>query len=104
MREIKFRAWDKFDKQWRNDFIKLTDGVLEICHPNMDVMQSTGLKDKSGREIYEGDIIKDMGLAVRQVFWNEETARFETDRNWLGVDSNCEIIGNIYENHELMTP
>ena len=76
-------------------------------------MQCTGLKDKSGKEIYEGDILS-FGLwsdtklpCLHKVYWNDESASFDTwdlRRNeWGGqLDAFSEVIGNIYENPELL--
>ena len=54
-REIKFRIWDKINRMWLRCFnVNLFDiGDL----PNVELMQYTGLKDKNGKEIYEGDIV-----------------------------------------------
>lgn len=61
MREIKFRAWDDFNKCWPviGWAIKLEDdGSVKEIHPHIKVMQFTGLHDKNSlKELYEGDII-----------------------------------------------
>lgn len=117
MREIKFRAWNEelkrmaytSDKHWKTygwwgAVLFAGDDVGET------LMQYTGLKDKNGKEIYEGDII--LGDAV--VVWRNEP---ELDRDHccfgiangkytLGTYSDrddFEVIGNIYETSELIT-
>lgn len=55
MREIKFRAWDKADG-FNNDFGSMSYGVRHDCDAT-EIMQYTGLKDKNGVEIYEGDLL-----------------------------------------------
>ena len=66
MREIKFRAWDKYNKRWvTNDVVfdlRTQTPMINIINSttnNDDIilMQYTGLKDKNSKEIYEGDII-----------------------------------------------
>ena len=67
MREIKFRAWDKSDNVWleEDQFVIYPQGIFDAWlgqdEPlEMDeviLMQYTGLKDKNGKEIYEGDIV-----------------------------------------------
>lgn len=119
MREIKYRAWTKsdgmvkvsqvnFDKQtvywWiRNDSIEAKVDSVEI-------MQYTGLKDRLGKEIWEGDIIKHyMGDSLQTnpsvVKWNSDGGwspwlEFEGD-SYTRV-SKAEVIGNIHENPELL--
>ena len=125
MRELKFRAWDSADKMMYHniqDGIKFDDGSCysfdkflrnSVGDPDMEdyhrwsIMQYTGLKDARGAEIYEGDILsfvpvdsKNFGNPYKPfvVFWDEKDARFS---DWSPRDK-VEIIGNIYENPELM--
>ena len=120
-REIEFAFWNKQKKEmwdvqsidWNarevcngGDIASLGDGIL---------LQYTGLKDKNGKEIYDGDIIrikpnpKDYGgykghNYIELVFWNDEEACYDIaiDRTWLLLKSDIEIIGNICENPELI--
>ena len=77
------------------------------------LMQSTGLKDSKGKEIYEGDIVKanpnNMGKEKFTVVWGKKRAGFRLDQKcnckYYAVPNNrkeIEVIGNIYENPELL--
>lgn len=135
MRPIKFRAWDRKSKKMRTvDDLK---NLWTLCNhggevktiPNVivinqsykgddlelvvdkdcDLMQYTGLKDKTGKEIYAGDLLKDEQGNIGKVFWQNSQAHFAI--NWQrkdgSYDTDCcfgygEVIGNIYENPELL--
>ena len=105
-REIKFRIWDKINRMWLRCFnVNLFDiGDL----PNVELMQYTGVKDKNGKEIYEGDIIicKYGPQIAMEVKWVDEGFRtlgkYDGD-NYVGfVKNNAEVIGNVYENKNLL--
>lgn len=132
MRKIKFRAWDKELKSMRYspcpDLLLTMDGELYSEHEDGEqrnvsdihiLMQHTGLKDKNGKEIYEGDIIKRPSSYSLEVYWmglawgvrwkdngNEEESIICDDGGDLSLQENAliftEIIGNIYENPDLL--
>ena len=130
MREIKFRLWNTAKKMWcpdDQDIIYNEDDVsfnLYGDRPEAIIMQYTGLKDRNGKEIYEGDILRftevDEDSAwgaektyITQVKWIDELADwrviFPSGRR---TELHCilqipcfydqEIIGNVHENPELL--
>jgi len=114
MREIKFRAWDKKNKRFISPFfVRITGfGKIWILSENLDyvldeennieITQFTGLCDKNGKEIYEEDIVKTK-IGIGYVF-NRLGCWFVEFQKELGYfsSSDIEVIGNIYENPELL--
>lgn len=132
MREIKFRAWDKINKDMFNvESINFQerrvykDTVSYRNFEDIDLMQYTGLKDRNNKEIYEGDIIKfkDCNIDGTKEFYNIGVIEREGKRDELAISQLIfeksyftenyidfinetfelsEVIGNIYESQELM--
>lgn len=115
-REIKFRAWDKENKEMTavtNLELGSTWYVINKLGKMMEapLMQWTGLKDRNGKEIYEGDIVAVRGFSsglekeineietikdIREVFLDYNIA------NAQDAGMSIEVIGNIYEDSELL--
>ena len=126
-REIKFRAWDKEEKEFvKNILIGLKGEIKTVgalsgkflydVKDRIILTQFTGLLDKSGKEIYEGDILQChvYSCPARYVIeWNDSSASFFARvlneelktvyaTTWKDFINKDEVIGNIYENKELL--
>lgn len=128
-REINYRAWNNTNNDWlnENDADLLTihlDGTYEIDrgwvveYPDLTLEQSTGLKDKYGKEIYEGDIVlEDIeigdddidGFYWYQVVWDEDTLCWSLypvygtiHKDLWQTNLTREVIGNIHDTPDLL--
>ena len=123
MRELKFRAWsDKYGmhkvgclviEKGHCDFEPEDRSVIGVNMPHqsfLTIEQYTGLKDKNGRMIYEGDIVSkhnsDLKGVVKQVkdgqwaiYWDNVPDGYYVLFKYSNL---CEVVGNIHENSELL--
>ena len=109
---LKFRVWDFFHKQWiTGAAIELNGCIINTSfaepETNCVALQYTGLTDKNGKEIYEGDIIHlkfgelNANLVVK---WDKYMGLKYHNGGWTSlvhVETHGEVIGNIFENPEL---
>jgi len=134
MREIKFRVWDKKNKRWlssEDDYIyhlSLSGNLIILDYydygkeglhehsitrneADYEIAQLTGLLDKNGVEIYEGDIVTTQADSdiPYEIFWSDELACFMVAHKGnrrmstlLPESDDCKVIGNIYEDKSLL--
>ena len=126
MESISFRAWDKEEKKMHKvktiEFSRRGARIIHLAevqsngkgdhkrwHSSVELMQSTGLKDDFGNELFEGDIFESRFSEIKYVvYWDDKLASF-----WIKGESkehplyaltpfHPRILGNIYENPELL--
>ena len=113
MRDVKFRAWHVENEEIHtmNDLWRLEIGDLSWRHEEGQIvlMQYTGIKDKNGTEIYEGDIVEqqhylEVGGTREPLFKQQEIVESIKKEFFVGEEGYADIliIGNIYENPELL--
>lgn len=126
MKEIKFRAWNKELKLFmdcENVFINQDGGIYredtgEWYEDEYDIQMFTGLKDKNDKKMYGGDVvkyynkeesgigvIKDMGAINLYIVWLKQHTEYPTLQSDISIfqfPGEVEVIGNIYENPELL--
>lgn len=121
MRELKFRVWSEEDREYRTDcdVFRLFHGktgcpatIYNDEGDRFDIEQYTGLKDKNGKEIYEGDIVRFDAISY-EIYWSDDFSGWHNRRTdggerIYGADGFEEVtrfgsvIGNIHENAELL--
>jgi uncharacterized phage protein (TIGR01671 family) len=124
LREIKFRAKARFsgtigsDKWLYSSLMRLDAPThrLNLAGQDCDIEtlgQFTGLHDKNGKEIYEGDVVRitafedDGDVFIHRIYWDDVSASFKTYGRTDGWDmtvtpESTEVIGNIHESPELL--
>lgn len=123
MREIKYRAWDTKKNTWCNIIVIDLNGnlyfstssqgngeVVLVGPLNKDIIilqQYTGLKDRNGKEIYEGDIVNDGAKVYKKIGFNFGSFTLDLidgriDCSLFDCTPSIFIVGNIYENPELL--
>ena len=111
MRKIKFRAWDLENEKMILSYAHIGNaGRMYTIHhnspePEYIVMQYTGLKDASLKEIYEGDIVRFGSDPAEQIIFKDGAFRWGGDFEYIlqiCEEYNIEVIGNIYETPELL--
>ncbi|MCM3294245.1 YopX family protein [Paenibacillus sp. MER 180] len=122
MRPTKYRIWDKERKIWKEDYHYHLAPNGQLYYDGMNITEHkeivfwTGINDRNGKEIYEGDILVDEYGFIHVVQYFQPDCRYITvvieafkSGNWDDSHEHedlvwveCKVIGNIYENPELL--
>ncbi|MGI0534963.1 hypothetical protein KFD70_21990 [Bacillus pfraonensis] len=119
METIEFRAWDIKRKEMimiddlyffeQEGIHEIVDGIAKGHHAEYKIMQYTGIKDKNGKKIFLGDIVKCHNDLIYIVEWHEKDAMFYYKDSYGDEDDDLrmsavsfEIIGNVYKNQNLI--
>lgn len=115
MRTIKFRVWCNTTKHFTDIPFYSCSGWRLLWHHTLDeitisniddgdyvIQQYTGLKDKNGKEVYEGDILLDDAKIPLECFY--DNGKFMAGISYASQEwfSDCEVVGNIFENKDLL--
>lgn len=118
-RETYFRAWDTYNEAWADEYLAIAedghvieikdDGTTEYWKDRFIIEFGTGLKDKNGEEICEGDIIRCHGndRFIAPVIRHDNSGGFcwvscYKEECFIPESDEVEVIGNIHENPELL--
>jgi uncharacterized phage protein (TIGR01671 family) len=108
-RIIKFRAWSDKDKKMYvpklHEFEDMNVCIDNLASDQVTLMQFTGLLDRRGADIYEGDIVQGSWGFVDKIVYDTDFLQFRFDNgrslDYYGIHK-LEVKGNIYENPELL--
>lgn len=113
MKEIKFRYWNGAKIENVGQLSFFTSGGIHVNEEYIDgskLMQYTGMKDVNEKEIYEGDIVRDVSNSdlIFEIKWHDDNVGYYMPRDydeeyaWTIAEPDLEVIGNVYSNPDLL--